>query len=43
MEANYKGKIVAIDQESGEYFIGDTGIEASKKGKEKYPGRIFSG
>jgi len=41
MEANYKGKIVAIDPESGEYFIGDTGMEASKKGKEKYPGRVL--
>jgi len=41
MEKNYMGKIVAVDPESGDYFIGDTGVEAGSKGREKYPGRIF--
>jgi hypothetical protein len=41
MEANYKGKIVAIDPETGDYFIGNSGIEAGDKAREKYPDKIF--
>jgi len=41
MEANYKGKIVAIDPETGDYFIGNSGIEAGQKAREKYPDKIF--
>ena len=41
MEENYMGKIVAIDPETGDYFIGNSGIEAGKKGREKYPDKIF--
>ena len=37
MEANYMGKIVAIDPETGDYFIGNSGIEAGDKAREKYP------
>lgn len=41
MEANYKGKIVAIDPETGDYFIGNSGIEAGDKAREKYPDKRF--
>ncbi len=36
LEPNHNGKIVAIDVDSGEYFIGDTLIEANDKAREKY-------
>ena len=41
IEANHMRKIVAIDPETGDYFIGDSGIEATDKGREKYPDKIF--
>lgn len=36
-----KGKIVAIHVESGDYFVGDTAIEAYHKGVQKYPHQQF--
>lgn len=36
-----KGKIVAIEAESGNYFIGDSGMEAYKKARRKYPKKQF--
>lgn len=41
MESNHKGEIIAIDPESGEYFLGKTVIEAVMKGRAKYPDRVF--
>lgn len=41
LEGKYFGKAVAINTETGEYFIGETGIEATQKAKEKYPDKIF--
>lgn len=38
---NEKGKIAAIDPETGEWFLGDNLVEAVKKGKAKYPDKIF--
>ena len=35
------GKFVAIDVDSGEYFLGETGIEATRKAQAKYPGKVF--
>lgn len=35
------GKPVVIEVDSGDYFIGDTPIEATKKAREKYPDKIF--
>ena len=35
------GKLVAIDVESGEYFLGETGIEATRKAQARHPGTIF--
>jgi len=41
LEPEYKCKIVAIEIDSGDYFIGDTVVEAGLKAKEKYPDKIF--
>ena len=35
------GKIVAIDVESGDFFVGNTVIEAYKKGHKKFPKKEF--
>ncbi len=41
LRETYFGKFVAIDADSGEYFIGDTTMEADKKARAKYPGKVF--
>ncbi len=41
LSKEYKGKIVAIDPESGDYFIGDNTLEAYEKGIKKYPEKEF--
>ena len=40
-EARHKGKIVAIDPRSGDYFLGATTMEAFRKARKRYPGRAF--
>lgn len=41
LEPAQKGKFVAIEVESGDYFLADTLLEALQKGKEKYPDRLL--
>lgn len=41
LEKKHFGQFIAIDADSGEYFIGDTVIEATRKAQVKYPGKIF--
>ncbi len=41
LEKEYFGKAVAIDVETGDYFIGDTGIEATKEVRKKHPNKVF--
>ena len=41
LEPSNKGKIVAINPDNGEYFLGQTVLEAVKKGREKYPECVF--
>jgi hypothetical protein len=41
LEEKYKGRIVAIDVESGDYFVGKTVLDAIEKGRRKHPGKIF--
>jgi hypothetical protein len=36
LEATCKGKIVAIEADSGEYFVGDTLLEAARQARTKY-------
>ena len=42
LKKEHFGKAVAIDIETGNYFIGDTGIEATQKAREKHPNKVFS-
>ncbi|MHB1376490.1 MAG: hypothetical protein ACYCXB_03595 [Candidatus Humimicrobiaceae bacterium] len=37
-----KGKIIAIEIESGEYFVGDNELEAAQKARSKFPDKIFT-
>ena len=37
----YKGKIIAIDAESGNYFIGDSELDTYKKAIMKIPKKQF--
>jgi hypothetical protein len=41
LENKYKGGIVTIDVESGDYFVGKTVLKAIDKGRKKHPGKIF--
>lgn len=41
LESTHKGKIVAINPETGDYFIGKSILDAVKKGKKKFPDAIF--
>ena len=41
LEQKYKGRIVAIDVDSGDYFIGKTVLEAIGRGRRKHPDKIF--
>ncbi len=38
---NQKGRIVAIDLESGDYFIGNDVLEACEIGRKKHPNKQF--
>lgn len=40
IEKDYYGKFVAIEVETGKYFLGETLDEASNKAKKKYPDKI---
>ena len=39
--AQHFGRIIAIEADSGEYFLGNTAIEATRKAQAQYPGKIF--
>jgi len=41
LESENRGKIVAIEVETGDIFIADTVIEAGMKARLKYPERFF--
>ena len=40
LESQHVDRFVAIEPESGEYFLGDTFDEAVKSSKTKYPSRL---
>ena len=42
LEKDFKGKVVAIEVETGEYVVGEDELEAAIKAKEKFPGKIFN-
>ena len=37
----YKGKIIAIDTDSGSYFIGNSELDAYNEAIKKYPDKKF--
>jgi len=39
--SEYKWKIVAIDSDTGDYFIGDSALEAYNNAIKKYPRKKF--
>ena len=41
LQPKFKGKIVAIDAESGSYFIGDSELDAYYKARQKFPKKQF--
>jgi hypothetical protein len=41
LEKDHQGEIVAIEVESGDYFLGKTVIEAADKGKKRHPQKGF--
>ena len=41
LEPRYTGKIVVIDAESGDYFLGENLHEANEKARKKYPNNVF--
>jgi len=41
LEPTHYGQIVAIEVESGDYFLGESVIEAGLKARAKYPDKIF--
>ncbi len=41
LEPEYKGMFVAIEPDSGDYFLGARMIEAALKAKEKHPDKLM--
>lgn len=41
LSPRYKGKIVAIDTDSGNYFIGDSELDAYRRAIQKCPDKQF--
>lgn len=41
LEPAYRGKYVAIDVASGDYFVGDEILDAYQKASQKHPDRTF--
>lgn len=41
LEKDFKGKIVAIEIDTGDYFLGDTVSTALERAESKYPGKVF--
>ncbi len=41
MEAEHKGEALAIEVESGDYFLGKSALDAVKRGREKHPDGLY--
>mgnify|MGYP001603750985 CR=1 FL=1 len=39
--SEHKGKIIVVEPESGDYFLGETLREANRKALEKHPDKVF--
>ncbi len=42
LERKYKGKVIAIEVDSGNYVIGDDELDAAIKARKKFPHKIFT-
>jgi hypothetical protein len=41
LEPQHRGEIVAIEVDSGDYFLGRTVTEATSKARKKHPDKVF--
>jgi len=41
LSRTYRGQFVAIEVDSGDYFIGETAMEANQKTRAKHPEKVF--
>lgn len=41
LEIKYKGRIIAIEPDSGKYVIGKDELDAALKAQHQFPGKIF--
>lgn len=41
LEKRYKGNIIAIEPDSGDYVIGKDELEAALKAQHQFPGKLF--
>ncbi|NQS89857.1 hypothetical protein HQ584_08725 [Patescibacteria group bacterium] len=42
LEKKFKGKIIAIEVDSGDYVIGDDELDVALKAQKKFPNKIFT-
>ena len=41
LSKTHRGQFVAIEVDSGDYFIGETAMEANQKARVKHPEKVF--
>jgi hypothetical protein len=41
LSKTHRGQFVAIEVDSGDYFIGETAMEANQKARAKHPEKVF--
>ena len=41
LEKKFKGKVMAIEVDSGDYVIGDDELDAAVKAQKEFPNKIF--
>lgn len=41
LKEEHYGRFIAIEVNSGDYFLGETAMEATRKARAKHPGKIF--
>lgn len=41
LEPEYIGQIVAIEVDSGDWFLGESVVDAALKARQKYPDKLF--
>ncbi len=42
LEPDHNGEIIAVEVESGDYFLGDSEVEAYDEAVKKHPGKKFA-